>query len=321
VRPRAVDRPEFVRPRAVERPVYVRPRAVERPVYVRPRAIEHPVYVHPRDIERPIFPRHDAIDRRALPHTRAENSSRGERRDSRVRFSPRSPFIQYYPRSIVQPQVRYVNRAFVRPVQVVRSYAVRPVFVNQAMQTPLSYVYTGYATLYSTPVYARYITQYIPVMGNPYASYAPFYGYGTYNNDSGSSGYYGNSGYGNYSGYNGYNSYNNYPPDYSTNYPPYQQQNYNYPGQNSYPYQYGNGGQYLGYGQSMNPFGNSVLQGVVVANAGSSLVVLTPNLTPVFVNVTAAQQMGYTGGSLAPGSFVQAYGYSSGNQFIATAIN
>jgi hypothetical protein len=60
---------------------------------------------------------------------------------------------------------------------------------------------------------------------------------------------------------------------------------------------------------------------MVLSNTGGTLVVLTPNLTPVFVNLTPAQQLGYVNSSLQPGSIIQAFGYSSGNEFIATAVD
>ncbi|MBV8637795.1 MAG: hypothetical protein JO322_06890 [Candidatus Eremiobacteraeota bacterium] len=97
-------------------------------------------------------------------------------------------------------------------------------------------------------------------------------------------------------------------------YDPYPQNPYatQYP----YPNQYGYGGAPF----AINPFGNAQLQGIVISNTGNGIVVLTPDLQPVFVNTAVAQQNGYVQGNISPGSFVNVFGYNTGNEFIATAL-
>jgi hypothetical protein len=139
--------------------------------------------------------------------------------------------------------------------------------------------------------------------------------YGT-NYDNGYNGYDGYNGYNSYndySGYNGYNGYNGYP--YNGQYASYPQ--YPYAGQYPYGNQYTNG-----YNSPFgaNPFGNAQLQGIVISNTNGGILVLTPDLKPVFVNTSIVQQNGYMNGTISPGSFVNVFGYNTGNEFIATAL-
>ena len=73
-----------------------------------------------------------------------------------------------------------------------------------------------------------------------------------------------------------------------------------------------------------SPYGSYTpqqVQGVVVARSGNMLMVLGPNGTPTFVDAAPALQSGYTiNGPIGTGQIVDAYGYYSGNTFIATAI-
>ena len=106
-----------------------------------------------------------------------------------------------------------------------------------------------------------------------------------------------------------------YGPQY-TAYPQYA----SYP-QNSYGYGYGYNG-YNGYNApyGMSALGNAQVQGVVIASNPSGVLVLTPDLKPVFVNMSIAQQNGYVNGNIEPGTFVNVFGYQTGNEFIATAL-
>lgn len=63
------------------------------------------------------------------------------------------------------------------------------------------------------------------------------------------------------------------------------------------------------------------VQGIVVARSGDLLMVLGNNGTPTFVYAAPAMQPGFNvNGPIEPGQFVDAYGYYSGNTFIATAL-
>ncbi|HEV7180798.1 MAG TPA: hypothetical protein VGN11_13075 [Candidatus Baltobacteraceae bacterium] len=230
------------------------------------------------------------------------------------RMPRRASFVQYYPRSAVygtrlrreayRPRIRVLREPYAYPVRVARRYDMRERYEHRFAPISVGYVYRGYAPLYASPVYIREVPRYIPVRS--YVQYAPFYGYGApvaYRDDDDNQTYY------------NYPQQYAYAPQYS--YP----QQYAYPQQYSYP-QYGFADQNTGNaGAYGNPFGNAELQGIVLSGSGSSIVVLTPNLTPVFVNLTPAEQLGYVSGTLQPGSIIQAYGYSSGNQFVATAVN
>lgn len=59
----------------------------------------------------------------------------------------------------------------------------------------------------------------------------------------------------------------------------------------------------------------------MIARSGDMLMVLTVGGTPTFVYAAPALQSGYTlNGPVRPGQIVDAYGYYSGNTFIATAL-
>ncbi len=62
------------------------------------------------------------------------------------------------------------------------------------------------------------------------------------------------------------------------------------------------------------------VQGVVVGRSGDLLMVLGTSGTPTFVYAAPAMQSGFTNGPIQPGAIVDAYGYYSGNTFIATAL-
>jgi hypothetical protein len=77
---------------------------------------------------------------------------------------------------------------------------------------------------------------------------------------------------------------------------------------------YGNYGTYGAYTPQQ-------IQGVVIGRSGDMLMVLGSSGTPTFVYAAPALQSGFTAnGPVAPGQIIDAYGYYSGNTFIATAI-
>lgn len=79
-------------------------------------------------------------------------------------------------------------------------------------------------------------------------------------------------------------------------------------------YAYGN---YSAYGA----YTPQQVQGVVIGRTGDVLMVLGTNGTPTFVYAAPALQSGFTmNGPIAPGQIIDAYGYYSGNTFIATAL-
>ena len=288
-RARAEARPEVERfraeaPRSAERPHYAeRPRHTERPQY-RARLYARPVVVYQR--ERPSY------------------------RSAYVRTVARTQYARtvVYPPTIV---IRSYRSTPVRVVRVSRTYG-RPAY--RAVRYVPATNYQSYQPQYTYPAQYSYSAQ------NGYASYPTYSqnGYGAYSAQYTYPSQYGYGTYPQQYGYATYPSqygYPSYPSQYA--YPSFPSQYANYPNQygSSVPFRLGS---YLG---GANPLGNSELQGVVVANSGDSLVVLTPDMRPVFVNIAPAQQLGYTNGALRTGSIVQAYGYSSGSQFIATAIN
>ena len=75
-----------------------------------------------------------------------------------------------------------------------------------------------------------------------------------------------------------------------------------------------------------NSFGNGMyapqqLQGVIIGRTGNMLMVLGQGGTPTYVYAAPALQSGFAmNGPVAPGQIIDAYGYYSGNTFIATAI-
>jgi hypothetical protein len=77
---------------------------------------------------------------------------------------------------------------------------------------------------------------------------------------------------------------------------------------------------YTYVGPAVNPYGNAQLQGVVIGQTGNNLIVLAPNLQPIFVNTGVAAQAGYLQGNVAPGTVIDALGYYTGNEFIATSL-
>lgn len=213
-------------------------------------------------------------------------------RDNDDRFARRSSFVRVYPRTVIYHSaptvVQYVQLPQVvqRPVYVYPTY---PQMVTYSVMPSQLYNY------YDEPYYNG---------GTPYTYYEPSY----YNQP-----------------YYGQTYYND----------PYQQANYNdncnYPYGDQYGNQYGNCddqgnyyGQYANYPQYNvygAPFGNSLLQGVVVANQGSSLLVMTSNLKPVIVDAGFANQNGGGIGNVAPGTMIEAVGFYQGNTFVATALN
>jgi hypothetical protein len=88
---------------------------------------------------------------------------------------------------------------------------------------------------------------------------------------------------------------------------------------------YGNGycaASGMGLGLNANTYAPQQIQGVVVAQSGSMLMVLAGNGTnPIFVNAAPAMQGGYTvNGPVGVGQMIVAYGYYAGNQFVATSL-
>ncbi|MBV8117352.1 MAG: hypothetical protein JOZ01_05210 [Candidatus Eremiobacteraeota bacterium] len=313
---RPVVRERNVAPRTYARPVEARP-VESRPVEARPAIRER--YMAPRVYARPVEPRHAIVreprlEARPIQARPVIRERFAAPRAAAPRVERRSNFVRYYyPRAYVNAPVHRAHVAFRRyvpqrifvapPIQVVRTYAAQPLYVGTA-SIPVSYVYSGYAPAYGS--YPTVTTYYsapsmpplpLDIAWNP-ASYA--YGYNG-DGDGDENGYYNN--YPSYGyGANPYGQYASYPQ-------------YPYGSQNPYPPQYGSYGQY-----GMAPFGNAQLQGVVIGSTGSGILVMTPSLKPVFVNTSIAQQNGYVNGNIQPGSFVDVFGYDTGNEFIATAI-
>ena len=199
------------------------------------------------------------------------------------RFERRSGFVQYYSPSYFSSEPR-------REV-VFQHYVPERIFIP-----PVSYIYGGYMPVY----YNQPIPLPLPIAWSP----VTYYGNGDNDGDEN----YGYNGFGNpyFDPYAGY--YGN----------PYVAAQYPFATQVPYGNPYGYGG-YGPYG--VNAFGNAELQGVVISNTGGSLLVLTPNLQPVFVNTSIAEQNGYVNGSIAPGTFVYVFGYNTGGEFLATALS
>lgn len=222
--------------------------------------------------------------------------------EERPRTQVRSSFVQVYPRTVVYhvPQT----------VQIVQLPAV--------VQQP-AYMYTSYpqmvqysllpSQLYSydtRPYYSPQMAYYQPAYSNsPYYGSQPYYNdpyYASMNacndDDEDDQGDCNGNGYNNNAGYydNGYNNNGGYYNQYAA-----------YPSYNVYG----------------SPFGNAMLQGVVIANQGSSLLVLTSNFHPVIVDAGFANQFGRGGGigNVAPGTMIEAMGFYQGNTFVATALN
>lgn len=71
---------------------------------------------------------------------------------------------------------------------------------------------------------------------------------------------------------------------------------------------------------SYGPYTPQQVQGVVVGRSGDMLMVLGSGGTPTFIYAAPALQSGFSNGPIGPGAIVDAYGYYSGNTFIATAL-
>jgi hypothetical protein len=71
-----------------------------------------------------------------------------------------------------------------------------------------------------------------------------------------------------------------------------------------------------------SPYAPQQVQGLVVAKTGSILMVLGANgLKPIIVDAGPAMQGGYAvNGPVAVGQVIDAYGYYTGNTFMATAL-
>jgi hypothetical protein len=193
----------------------------------------------------------------------------------------------------------------------------------------------------SAPYYYNYGQ---PYYGNggyynnvPYYGQSPYYDQSPYDNclwsdndgDEGpycaqQSGYYTGYPY-NASPYNGYPYSAGYP--YDTGYP-----NNGYPYGTAYPYgndpygstyPYGGSpyGMYSGYGYG-TPYAPQQVQGIVIAKTGSIIMLLGANgLKPIMVDAGPALQNGLSAnGPIAAGQVVDAYGYYSGDTFIATML-
>lgn len=217
------------------------------------------------------------------------------------------------------------------------AYACSPQYYPQVAQyyanyygTQVAYVNGCYVP--QTAQTAYYNDAYAPSYGYGYAQPYPYAStYGTpydscmwsSDEDNDGDGYCGADGGAQYNAYpSGYGAYGNtgYPDPYGYNrYPsPY---GYNgYPdtgGYNGYPVNgpYGAYGQYGGYAMQQ-------VQGLVVAKTGTTLMVLGGNgLKPIFVNAGPAIQSGYAvNGPVAVGQVINAYGFYSGDMFVATAL-
>ena len=225
------------------------------------------------------------------PRTIARPRFDGDRDDRR------SSFVRTYPRTVVYHVPTYVQ--YVQLPRVVE----RPAYIYTTYPQAVAYnvlpaqMY-GYDPYYNAPVGQTYYEPGYnaqPYYNDPY--YASNAGYYNGNCDGGYVDQYGNCQYDNGNPYGNGNYYGNGNP---------------YGQYASYPYNV--------YGA---PFGNSVLQGVVVANQGSSMLVLTSSLHPVIVNTGFANQYGNGNGvgNVAPGTMIEALGFYQGNTFVATALN
>jgi hypothetical protein len=137
--------------------------------------------------------------------------------------------------------------------------------------------------------------------------------------------------------YNDYNYYNFWPytagyliipgPDYedlpATYYDYYGYNPYYNDGYSSY-YNYDPYQSYYGQFSAYEPYGSynaqQMIAGFIVARSGSNLIVLTPSFRPMIIDASAAMSYNDTNGPLLPGRWITAYGYSSGNTFVATAL-
>ena len=200
-------------------------------------------------------------------------------------------FERFHPSRVFAANPVFVEPRIVTPAivatQFIQPAMAAPVFVPGVIENgiaPVSYAYTGYVPMYA-PAMIGYAPAFasVPMFDTSYVSYVtpvPFTTYAAYSDDCDDE------------------DGNCYSPSYVS----YAQPAYTY------------------VGSPVNPFGNAQLQGVVIGQTGDSLIVLAPNLRPVFVNTGIAAQAGYMQGSVAPGSVINALGYYVGNQFIATAL-
>jgi hypothetical protein len=214
---------------------------------------------------------------------------------------------QYYPQvaqyysNYYGSQVAYVNGCYVpQNAQTAYYYSGNPQQYGYGYSQPNPYA-SGYGTPYDSCMWSSDDDN----DGDGYCAGNGGYGYNTYP-----------SSYGNYSDPYGYNGYS-YP--YGNGYPLSSGSN-GYPnpfGYNGYP---ANGG-YGGYG-SYGGFAMQQVQGLVVAKTGTTLMVLGANgLNPIFVNAAPALQSGYAvNGPVAVWQVINAYGFYSGNTFVATAL-
>lgn len=180
-------------------------------------------------------------------------------------------------------RVMFVNPVWVMPT-VVTPQIITPQFVMPVVNVaPVSYIYTGFVPTYVPAIGYTPAFAAVPMFDTAYTSYvnvAPIVPFAAYSGDCDDE------------------DDNCYAPSYV---------NYVQP---AYTY----------VGPAVNPFGNAQLQGVVIGQTGNNLIVLAPNLQPVFVNTGIAEQAGFIQGDVAPGSVINALGYYTGNEFIATSL-
>ena len=239
------------------------------------------------------------------------------------------------------------------PQIVVSGYVPPTYYVNQYVTVPAVYNDGGY---YAYPYSQDYQPQIMQLVGsllgvpvsytngyyvpqNAYYGSMPYYGnvnnsyYGDGNYDD-QGAYYGNTGYYNngvcpvsdMNGNTGY-TYCGAQASYAT---PYDNCIWT---SDAYGNSYCAASQTAGYdpyyqNTAYSPYGSygayapQQVQGLVVAKTGTMLMVLGGNgLNPIFVNEQPALQNGYAvNGPVAIGQVVDAYGYYSGNTFIATSL-
>jgi len=270
----------------------------------------------------------------------------------RAVYAPRrrATTVAYHPAYLTGRIVRVTPREVVLapatgPEVVVTGYVPPSYVVNRYVTVPAVYNNGGYYAYPYSNQYQSQIEQLAAMLFGVPVSYSngyyvpqqtyygntPYYGYGAANGYYPYNGY-ANSGYANGVCENGYGQYTYCGAQ------PVQASYYG-----STPYdncmwttdQYGNGycaaqqsygynpyaGQYASYG-NYGTYAPQQIQGLVVAKTGSMLMVLGGNgLNPVFVNDSLATQNGYAmNGPVAVGQIVNAYGYYSGDTFVATAL-
>lgn len=277
-------------------------RPTDRPAVRAPRAVVREEYARP--VERERYAPHPVVREQYAPHQVVREHYYEPRpavreQYSTPRYEPRPVVREYAPRAVARPIVnRYIApRAQYHEVRrngFVRYYSPHYFTYQRAPGRIVFQRYIPRRIFVAPPVQIvrTYVTQPVyygaaPVPVNyVYSGYMPIYG----SSPAITSVYY------------GYNGYNTYP--YATPYPYQNQVGYGY----SAPY-------------GVNPFGNAQLQGVVLSDTNGGVLLLTPSLQPLFVNTAIAEQNGYVQGNISPGSFVNVFGYNTGNEFIATAMN